>query len=136
MNFSQTQIELDMTTFAISQKCEFPVMYREMVNPSLASLRSIWVLLKLPAHHLRILFHHSLHCSTVRTSQLLCFKSQTCSAHLSSFRTRNFGSKQLNRSLGTVLPACQVRINVCCVLALLLVHRKFCPVNHGGGLSR
>ena len=70
MNFSQTQIELDITTFAISQKCEFPAMYRKLGNPSLASLaslRSIWVLLKLPAHHLRILFHHSLHCSTVRT---------------------------------------------------------------------
>ena len=38
------QIEVDATTFTVSQTCEVPVMYREMVNPS----RNIWFYFLLP----------------------------------------------------------------------------------------
>jgi hypothetical protein len=47
MDLSLTQIEVDATSFLFLRHTKVPVMYREMVNPSLTSLASLCVLLEL-----------------------------------------------------------------------------------------
>jgi hypothetical protein len=92
MDFSLTQIEVDATSFLFLRHTKVPVMYREMVNPSLASLR---VLLEF------LTSSRTPCCSIARCSYSYCNYSAsntTCSAHISQatypFRARNFGSKE------------------------------------------